>query len=397
MVNIHTNDAQVEKYLTRIYDKIIGAGGFIHPNIHFVHSDNGFSIEKHGEIEDRHFIKVPHEMLVPYHDFDVDIEGDDIVLASYPSNIERPQFELFEDVLALYNVSNKMKTHRQECLWLNHEGAWDTIKLLLKDRGGRDLKLIKTMIGNDEFEDELALFSFFKSRMAYCRLGSRTNPFTEVFLPLIEFLNHHPLGAGYDNLYLGKEQRGFMGVEPRTPVENNKECYASYGTFDALECYIHYGFTDTHTQFLRSIPIRLNMKDMGTIVFKAQNVFVPIDQRPEHLKNLKAYLPNISPSNNNNATTVSHIIVPGRNAPFSMRRVLHEVLLNVQSDIEDDKALSLIETMEEQILKTNEEFYDKVELTLASLNDASPVKKTIKSLVKQQKDILSTYRVLHGL
>lgn len=397
MVNIETTNPTIEKYLTRICAKIIDAGGFIHPNVKIIEHQGNFSIEKTGAIEERHFIKVPHTLLVPYLDFDLEIQGNDIVMADYASNTERPQYTLFDDILSLYNESGKMKHHLESCPWINYSKSPQTVDLLLKDRGSRDIKLIKSMIGNEEYAEELALFSFFKSRMAFCRINSRQNPFTEVFLPIIEFLNHHPLGAGYDNLYLGKEEKGFMAISPVTPIEGSNECFASYGRFDAVDCFLHYGFVDHHAYFTRSIPMRIKLKEFGDIVIKAQNAVVPVNERPEHLKQLGLYLPLIQKSNNNNAMMASHLIIPKENAPHSLRRVLHEILLKMAPDIDDEKALETILEIETEVLLTNLSHYDRLEQSVD--NDICPaaLRQNIQTIVNKQKNIIQSYIKMHSI
>jgi hypothetical protein len=400
MANVRSDNQQVESILRKINTQVESAGGFIHPNIDLVYKAGNFSIQKNGEIEDRHFIKIPHQILAPYSSFDFEIEGRDIILAPYDSNLSSPQYELFSNVLDLYNESGRFHAHCKASPWLNYKQDPDIVKLLLKARHGEDLTLIKKMLGHDEYDEELALFTFFKARMAYCRLNNRHQPPTEVYLPLIEFLNHHPAGAGYDNLYNKKTEQGFMAVAPVTPIENSGECFTCYGALDALDSYLHYGFVDNNASFVRSIPLSIEIAEIGTITIGAQNRIVPVGDRAEHLKDLGPYLPHIKYVQGSRQIDISHLIIPGERAFMSLKRVLHEILVILEPKIDKKSAATYVDEIDIMVARKNLEYYSLLADCILGANagDERPPSEfyeNINSVTTRQLKVIEAYKSRH--
>jgi hypothetical protein len=401
MANILTDNVQIETILRKISTQIENAGGFIDPHIDLVYDGHRLSIQKSGNSTDLHCIKVPDEMLVRYHDFDVDIEDKNIVIAPYKSNTSSPQYELFTHILALYNESGIFKNHFKTSPWLNYAQAPELMKLLLKSRGGPNVDTISQMIGHDEYKDELALFTFFKKRMTFCRLNKQSDEMTEVFLPLIEFLSHHPLGAVYERLHDKETAQSFMAVHPATPVQGSAECFTCFGALDAMDAYMHYGAVDGAAPFVRSIPLTIKLPDIGTINIRTRNKSLPLDERPEHLRDLGHYLPIINHREGSKQLGLSHIIIPNAQAPFSLRRILHEAIIQLEPSLDEKSSEPFVEELETIIVDRNLEYYRTIEALMPAPTGQGQSPRAvfyddIAGVAAQQTQIIELYNALHG-
>tara|TARA_R110002124_G_scaffold233406_1_gene398681 strand:- start:38632 stop:39846 length:1215 start_codon:yes stop_codon:yes gene_type:complete len=403
MANILSDNVFIEKKLRAISDQIESAGGFIHSNVDLSYDGNRFSIHKAGEIAEPHLIKIPDAMLVRYHDFDIDLEGQDIVIAPYESNTSSPQYELFSTILALYNESGVFKNHLETNPWLNYAQAPELMKLLLQSRGGPNLKTISEMLGNEDYKEELALFTFFKKRMAYCQLDQHSDAVTEVYLPLLEFIEHHPYGAPYERLRGEEAAQNCMAIRPATPVAGSDECFSSFGSLDALDAYMHYGKISATAPIVRSIPLSIKLPKIGTVNIRTRNKSLPAKERPEHLRDLGHYLPLFHHRSGSRQIGLSHIIIPNEQAPRSLRRILHEVLIQLEPKLDEHASAPYVEELETIIIDRNLDYYRMIISLIPAATtagqDSSPrpvFYEAIYNMAMRQIHLLESYNALHG-
>lgn len=393
MLTIESDNTEVEKYLIRIAEHIINEGGYIDPHAVIRFSDGIFSVQKNGPIESKYIFEIPHTLLIPYDDFDLDIENGDIVLATYEDNISKPQFALFEDMVALYNVSDIFKQHCLRDIWINHNDFPEIAASFLFKRHGHNINLIKDMLQHNDYADELALCSFFSKRAGKCRLHSPKSDFSEVILPVIEFFNHHPQGAIYTTQHDYADKASFLGIEESalTKAKDTSELYSCYGALDALDCYIYYGAINLHAQYARSIPLEIRLPELGPININANQGVVPVKDRAEHLKNLGFFLPKMQ-RGQDYVLNVSHTFFPGPNAPLALRRVLAEVVRTIRSDIDDNELQDRVILLEETLINHNLDYYKTLGQRLTQSDGNAEVKDALHKITTHQVDIIHKYK-----
>ncbi len=367
MLGILSDNSKIEAMLWDICAFLERNDGVINPEIEILNKNGETSIFASDELSGEYILRVPHELLIPYDAFDLDVEGRDIVIEHYDKNISKNQLQLFDMILTLYNETGKFSRHLEACPWLSFNKTPDIINHFFAAREGDDINLIKQIIDDPEFFNELALITLFKNRLAKCRLHSKQAEAQQILMPVIEFLNHHPRGAGYDNLY--NKNGGHMAVKASISEENSQECFACYGRLDAMDTYLHYSYIDQNTEFVRSVPVNIELRDIGTISVRAFNISVPANQIPEHMHDLGFYFPRIQVDHSKKQAQLSHMFIPQDNALFSLRRILKFIIQLLQPDISKKACLEAIGISELKIIESNLSYYEELKSMAVNNNE----------------------------
>ncbi len=392
IMNHCIENPEIRNLLDRICQTIVDHGGYIDPQLTIRYEKDQFTMHQSGEVSGEHLIKIPHDLLIPYHSVDLDVEGGKIIIADYDDSRTQAQKKIFEDVIALYNTTPIFENHYNNNPWLNYEKHHQIVALLLRGRSGKDLSVIRTMLSDRDYKDELALFTFFKKRIIHTRINSRSGAITEVVLPLIEFLRHHPAGAPYENLYGEDIIGGQMAVRPAMPVPDSDECYTSYGHIDALEAYLHYGFVTQNVSFVRSVPLHIKVEGLGSFAVNANNIPLPAQDVPAHLQGLGHYLPQIKYFEQKNAVRLSHLIIPRANAPVSLKRVLREAIIAFGRDLDEAEIKAYIADGEQQLIEQNLAFYSELASLTAFSSASSPLVQDLERIIACQRHIIEFYQ-----
>lgn len=392
-MNHSIENPEIANALDNICKTIVDNGGYIDPHVTFRYENDVFSIHKSGEIAGAHIIKIPHNLFIPYHSVDLDIEDGKIVAAGYDEKVSALQRQMFEDMLTLYNVTPLFQNHYKNSPWLNHQNQRQIVALLLRGRTGKDLSVIRTMLTDPDYQDELALFTFFKKRIIHTRINSRNAAITEVIIPLIEFLKHHPAGAHYENKY-GTDSggAGLMAISPVTPIDRSDECYTSYGYIDALETYMHYGFVTDKVSFVRSVPMQIEVKHLGTLAINANNIPLPAKNLPPHLEGLGIYYPKIKYFEHKQTIRLSHLIIPREKAPLSLKRVLREVVLSFGRELDEGQIKAYVADIEQQLIDKNLAFYEELSMLTNYSSASSGFIQDLNNIITCQQQIIAFYQ-----
>lgn len=389
MVKISSDSTDTETHIARVCDYLEKNGSYISPDVTILNAKGQTSVLANPDLTSEYVFKIQHDHLIPFGNFDFDIEGQDIVIAHDDKNTNKQHLALLEAMLALYNVSGKFHRHLEEHPLLGYNEHPEIIKHLLNAREGQDINIIRNIINKPDFHDELALLTFFKSRLLNCRLNSEEADYTAVLMPAIEFMNHHVKGAGFNNFY--SEQSSQLSIKAIMPVDGSRECFTSYGRFDSLDTYLHCGFIDENVKYVRSVPLKIDLGSIGIISIRGLNTSVSMKDIPEHLQDLAFYFPKMHFDHTHNIAELSHALIPQENARFSLRRILEYVTQTLAPDISDSECLTCIGIAENQILSANATHYDSADKITAETVKNSEASDHIQSLIETQRKKLKTY------
>ncbi len=358
MVKISSDNTLVEKNIVFLCDAIERAGGYIASSVEIIDQAGDTAIIVGADFADDYLCKLPHDVLIPYDQYDFDIEDGDIVIANIDGVSDSAHLKILEAMLSLYNFSGKFQKHLQAHPLLFYSEAPELVQYLMQAREGQDIEIVKNFINNPEYFDELALLTFFKSRLLHCRLFSSEAERSAVLFPVAELMNHHYSGADFESIYA--EKISYMATKASMPVSGSREAFACYGRFDALDTYLHYGFINDAAKFIRSIPLKIDLGDIGSILVRGFSAAMPMTSIPHALKDLAFYFPHIEKCPERNMVEMSHVYIPQENARFSLRRILEHVITLLRPDIDDLEGVRIIAEAEAQILQLNSDYYERV-------------------------------------
>ena len=254
------------------------------------------------------------------------------------------------------------------------------------------MKLIKRFIKEGALED-LLLLTFFKTRLLQCHLNKKDSPPENVIMPLMDSMNHSLKAADYRHYY-SPEGEGTIGVPVSQPVEGSDECFVKYGTFDSLDTYLHYGFVDD-APFAKSVPVKIDLGEYGTIVVAALNAYVAPEDIPEQFKDMGFYMPVINIYGDKRAV-LSHAILPSIAAPKSLRRVLSLAVQLMNKSIDVDKINTLMLQAEQKLVTMNLEYYSNMEKSLEKCGLAPDDIALLGSAINRQKTVIQRYVDMMG-
>lgn len=385
MLKMNTTNATLRNLIEDLHAQLVKMGSYIHPDIEIIENEGQVSLHLLNTSSDTPLFKIPHAALIPYDLFDLDINGDKIVMDSHHSGATEEQIKIFETIIALYNVTDKISLHKQTHPWFAFNEHKDILDLLFSAREGRDIDIIQSHIHNPDFYNELVLLTFFKSRLVSCALNKKDSEPQYVVPPLIEFMNHHPQGAGFDMLY--HPDASFMQIDAKTPIANNTECFTSYGRFDAMDSYLHYGYVNEDAKFLRSIPLHLNILGLGDFTIRSLDLPVHKSDIPDSLKGLDFYMPRITIDHEKKSAELSHLFIPHENARYSLRRILEYTLSLLAADMPEEKRFAYIGLIENEVMQANSDFFSKLNYQI----EKKKAKKAPKNSIKLISKIASTH------
>ena len=299
---------------------------------------------------------------------------------------------MLEAMVGLYNRSGKFKTHLKGHPLLHFDTHSELVRCLLQTREGQDIDIVRGILEKPEFFDELALLTFFKSRLLYCKLHEMNARPSAVLIPVVEFMNHHSSGAVFESLY--SKKGNVLATQAAMPLEGSRECFTRYGRFDALDTYLHYGFIDEGANYLRSVPMQIDLGGVGVIRVRAFSANVPAQAIPEKLRDLAFYFPQVKVDSVRKVVEVSHLFIPQENARFSLRRILEFIVQSLMGGESVSVCSSYIEEAENQVVKMNLDYYAGAESLVDSSDDFATIDRDVLRLVEVQRKKIVNYKSL---
>jgi hypothetical protein len=389
MITITSDNQEVKLALERLVDLVTSNGGRLNSGIEITSSKGELSIiSRLGRANHDEIIFIPEACLPTMDDFHISLEGDNMIARPRrKNNVSALHAEITNVMLNLFNLSGKISYHRN---------TFPLFSLSNAPNLTNHLGLAQPRAANDKpyAPDQEIIKSFFGSRV--CVYENKQGAKKEVVMPIIDCLNHHHSSPGYGKIKSDNIDRRGMFIYNSKPLSSSNECFVGYNIDnDALGLYLGYGFVDTTTLILRSIPLHINLDGVGRIIVR-RNVRPQVSPEniPPEAKDLLYYFPHIKRVNTN-TLELSHLMIPPVNAPFALRRILAILIKILAPALDNNHLLKLVSQAEAQVLQQNNNFYTQLEILLGiePQGTISPqVSDALLLLSKVQKDKLSSYK-----
>jgi len=179
-------------------------------------------------------------------------------------------------------------------------------------------------------------------------------------MPIIDFVNHHPDGSNFglsDNEKKTGKAR-FVSIMDARPVPNSNECYAYYNQMDTLDAFVNYGFPDSNANFVRSMPLNIDLGEAGSLAVQSASYGMIKQRLHKSVAGLRPYIPTTL-RNDNEGIEVSHLAIPvTEDAPNALRRVLRMLISNRSARIfNTEQVWEYVVAAEKTIVESNIDFY----------------------------------------
>jgi len=384
------DDDAVAGALERLLGHFFTAGGWLAQGARVCCRDGALSIEsarKAGQGGD--LILLPKAGLLPVNQAQTRLEGNELVLAGLPSYWSSQQRALFEGMLEVYNLTGKIAAERQASaiLGLAREPELAArFQPLFACRRNLQRDLERARSG----DPELVVESFFHSRfLGFDDPMSAPSGREQVIMPVIDFLNHHFDGAGFETRH--DERRGVhLAVRQWRPEGGERQCFVRYGHYDALDMLLSYGYVDHTAPFVRSLPVSLELPPIGAVAVRSLP-FIHRGELPAALQGLRFHLPAIR-REEDGGFTLSHLLIPTGQASSALRSVLRHVLRQVAPRLRPLQAMQAVKQAEAQLLEHNRRFYEALEAWVEGSRPDSRWLARVGELARVQLEKLESYR-----
>jgi hypothetical protein len=367
MVSIVSDDRDIERSLEKNVMLAENAGAVLNEGLVIKFVDGSLSVEAPTVNVGEVLIRLPLECVLPVELFQLSVAGDAIEIRSHEAALSSHCVGLMEALLDLYNLAGKLARHRLTSPWTliaSHPELLPDLALRLPN----DLSLMFEKFKQSADIDELMLDSFLHSRTFNYRENENLPPFP-MLLPIIDFLNHHLQGSPVQ-LDDSSINDGFLTIAKSSPVLGaGNECFAFYGLNDRFDTWVSYGFIDETAPFVRSVPMRIDLTEFGTLQLAN---FVKIrsrDDLPQEVRDLHLFIPEVL-ARKGNYMEVTSLLLPPPQIPDALRRAL--AFLIEEMGPAHPRQRELVVNAEAQIVGANVNYYSNLLAALQSLTLRNP-------------------------
>ena len=386
-MRIESDTAAIEKNLFFLADTIKSHGGWVDEDLTIYSLDGAMRIIKEGFRNPlKPLIALPEDLMLPTDRLGLSVKNDQIDLS--PDNgLSDIQIKLAETMIEIYNQTDKIKNHRDECCWTFYKDDPAPLESLVKARTinpSLQEQLDFTLGASETSEEEFLCNSYFNTRTIGHKQVNKDDEelvTTKDIMPIVDFLNHHPAGSMFsfgknDNTDIDiKADRSLVVLDTRPQADSN-ECFVFYNQMDSVDTFLKYGFPDHNSPYIRSVPLEVELDGIGTI--QIQSLFgVGVKILKKSMAALKPYIPSVI-SKTDDRLELSHVMIPTNNiVPNALRRSLRLVLSNWSASngkqLKPQQVWEAIIEIEKRVIDENQKFYNNLKNEMAKSNQNEQV------------------------
>lgn len=391
MVEFACEDRQVEAAFRTLCEQVTQHGGLIYDRLTMGCRNGDFIISApQDKPAGEKILIIPKDILLPVARYHIAVEGDDMVITTPDPGLSRGQIAIMESMLALFNLTGKMKQLRQHSVLglLRSDPAFFEAIAARQGSGGKPYYESMKESGDSDFWLE----AFMKTRV----LGFKDRPDdkqserVQMLMPVVDFINHHPQAYGFFTSFRTIDKRppppspgGQENIEAQgadgvavmnaCPVPGSQECFVNYGAFDAADTFVNYNFVERNAAFVRSVSMTVKIPGVGTLNINSFAVRPEFTKLPEQVRDLRFFLPAIQADPRNRTVTLSSLLIPQDPAPRALRRVLAIALSRIGLTLDESILSDAVRHAERVVIAENERYYTDL---LAFLDSRKPAAAT---------------------
>lgn len=330
-------------------------------------------------------IRLKSEHIIPEAALNTRLSGDSFEIDPDRRILNPLQIEIASRMIEIYNTAGKVALHKAENPWIQYRGAPHLMEVLLSSlhlgkAKEEKLSLIRGCQDRPSF-DEFVVKTFMASR-TLARQAAETGGQETVIMPIADYLDHDYRGSSFG--FSSASCSGDLRVFCSQPFVWSQECYARYGTYDAVDTFVNYGFIDREVPFVRSIPLEIEIGDRGRLF---------IDSRagssnrggeiPKTLQDIQFLLPDWK-RGEYGEFKLSHIFIAAGCYPRATKRIIRWVIEEMTRDSTDhDFVAKQTAAVEMKILEVNVAYYEKI---IRVLDDDIETKCSLRLRIRQLLD-----------
>lgn len=389
---IQSDNKAIGKSFLRLEKLLVDNGAWFDSNLSIVCKGKAVSIRMMGPSKQGDVImKVPQKLLVPALPLNFSIKENKFVIDPDKDKLSPIQIKIAKLMVNVYNATDKIGFYKKECPWVTFRKAPDLMDSLLHARTtNENTKSKQDFLHNLTGSMSLAEFvckDFVMTRV----LGHKDKKDGELIqkiMPVVDYLDHDYRASGFvfPDKSPGKSKKpNFLRIHNSQPFPSRPECYVAYGTYDALDTFLSYGFINEEVPFLRSIPLKIPVRDLpGKLLVNSYPAVRNEKKLHKQLDDLRRFMPMVNKSADCDGLVLSHLIIGLTTTPNALRRVLRVLIRTLAGESVLPKfVIDRTHETERYVIEKNIAFYESF------LKEVEADQKTPAALKNQMYHIAS--------
>ena len=356
-MKIDSSSGSLKKEISRIVALLEENGARFHDQLRIVERNGSISMQIEGALNHNEVIvDLPGNLLLPLNYLNVSLKRDTIVCKPDTKFLSPVMAEIASRIIKIYNIANKIKTHRGHNTWMLFKKYPALLNRLSEARSEthylQKRRAYLNGLPDAMSESEFLCWSYFQTRVVG-RKGM-DNELQQCLMPVVDYFNHNYEGSTFViKDCVAAEQS--MKIYNRQPLHDKREVFIRYGIYDTLDLFMIYSFMDVSIPFVRSVPLNYEIDGHGTLQIGAypgrKNV-----KCPSELEDIVRFMPEIK--ENDDGLELSHLIIPLSHAPNALRRILKVAIRQLVGPDESEKfVVHHVYKAEARVVKANIDFY----------------------------------------
>ncbi|BAV34060.1 hypothetical protein SCL_1762 [Sulfuricaulis limicola] len=357
MVQIISDRSELKHSLRKLVTLVQKNGGWLDERLIIRYERGGFSVHsKTNGANSNWIIKLPPACLLPTDQFQLSLAGDDIRVESHTSEFSGGRLDLLEIMLELWNQTGKIAAQKKTAFWGISESDPDLFRRLAAGRNTQFYAKLEDSLYSKDQHERLLIKGFLMTRTSGLASNISSSERTQMLMPIIELLNHHPLAPPYTYLF-SQNEKNQLAIKKFCALPQTTECFVRYGYYDAYDLLLNYGYIESNTFFIRSIPMEISLPGLGTMKVYTSTGQMGHKNLPPQIADLGVFLPQFFINRDAGVADVGYLLIPQDTAPHALRRVLGFIIYQLDPKLPAIKISEFVEMAEKQVLAENTRFY----------------------------------------
>ena len=394
MVAFNCDNSQVEAQLERLKTLVLDAGGVLDEKLIVNQAGSALWLSTQTKNNDqRTLISLPSSTLLRVDKLELDGSAGDIVITGHDKDLPDLQRDIADCILTIYNLTGKLGDIRTTHPLCQFADNTDVSKKLMEFKP--ELAGVVRKLAN--LKDEGTLLKLFLGTRTFgYRADPRQAATEKTLMPFIDLADHCSHSPSYQRGAM-EEDGAPLELCNSQPILGSANVYVCYSaSFDLMDLYLGYGFLDVESQIprVRAAPCTLSHSSFGEIDICSQAGQSFSGKLGQHNADLRRWLPRVL-EKNDSYLRLSHLYIPGRQAPRSLRRALRLFISALLPDREQSEIYEASLDAEAQIVDATQDYYTELRQTAAeSLDETCNVRADLISVCDRQLAKVEEYRAV---
>ncbi|TXH44835.1 MAG: hypothetical protein E6Q90_02675 [Actinobacteria bacterium] len=393
-MRVASDNPEVVRLVTLIADEVVGAGGYVHPELVVNHEGGSLWLSLPREhnphltprLDRPHpeappMLVVPGRLHIPVTNLAWVASDTELAYTADTAHLTSGQQAILDAMVSLFNTIDKVRIVGRS--YARHSiGEDPELSALVAEArpGWLESQQPAAAVGGavaaeqgeqaEQGEPESPAHSVMRSRLR-SEMGEGDEGPLGYFMPMIDMLNHHPYGSRYEHTDDGD---WLIRVHHPTPTD---QVFVRYNKADSFGVALGLGYFEADTRFVSSVACRVGIPDVVEV--KVAGVGAARRRLPA---------PRVSRSDDG-------LVVRGLVLELPRRDALTQLLAMPLRSLHPDRPAAVVESWAQQLIAgvvaANRDFFTRLEVLCAQDADEFGLRPIFGRVARRQLELLAEW------